>query len=230
MTVDIIILSHAKTQPLLELTQKTIDSLHNSEANIKFNVLVIEQEKGVVYANCATGFTDSAFNYNAFLNKGIELTKPAGNKYVALCNNDLVFGKDWATNIISAMKANGLLSACPAQKQKHPVIEYGYANSHHMNGWCIMCDRKLFDIIGEIDDSFPFWFADNIYAEQLKSHNVKHAVVNNSVVKHLGSSTLKTIEKSLYNKYTTDLIAKFIEKHPNNESAKYFKASLRPHQ
>lgn len=224
MIVDVIILSHAKTATLFDLTQATIDSCHASDKAIQFNIIVLEQEPNVIYRDCITGFVKGEFNYNAFMNKGISLTS---HEYFCLCNNDLVFGKDWASNIIAAMKENELLSACPAQKQSNG-IEYGYANSHHMNGWCIMCDRKLFDIIGEIDDSFPFWFADNIYAEQLKRHNVKHAVVNNSVVKHLGSGTLKTIEKSLHNKYTTDLIAKFIEKHPNNESAKYFKASLRP--
>ena len=226
MIVDCIILSHAKTAQLFDLTQATIDSCHASDKAIQFNILVLEQEPNVIYRDCITGFVKGEFNYNRYMNLGISMT---GNKYVCLCNNDLIFSKDWATNIITAMEANGLLSACPAQKEKNG-IEYGYANSHHMNGWCIMCDRKLFDIIGEIDDSFPFWFADNIYAQQLKSHNVKHAVVNNSVVKHLGSSTLNTIEKSLHTEYTTGLIRKFIEKHPDNESAKYFKASLRPHQ
>jgi len=224
MTIDIIILSHAKNAPLFDLTQATIDSCHASDKAVQFNIVVLEQEPNVIYRDCITGFVKGEFNYNRYMNLGISLTS---NKYVCLCNNDLIFGKDWASNIIKAMQDNELLSACPAQKEKHPAIEYGYANSHHMNGWCIMCDRKLFEIIGEIDDEFPFWFADNIYAEQLKQYGVKHAVVNNSVVKHLGSSTLKTIEKSLHTEYTTGVIRKFIEKHPDNESAKYFKASLR---
>lgn len=219
MTVDIIILSHARNQMLLDLTQATIDSCHASDKAVQFNILVLEQEPNVIYRDCITGFVKGEFNYNKFMNLGISLTS---NKYVALCNNDLIFGKDWASNIIAAMKENELLSACPAQKER-TGIEFGYANSHHMNGWCIMCDRKLFDIIGEIDSEFPFWFADNIYAEQLKRHNVKHAVVNNSVVKHLGSSTLNTIEKSLHTEYTTGLIKKFIAKYPKNESAIHFK-------
>jgi GT2 family glycosyltransferase len=86
-----------------------------------------------------------------------------------------------------------------------------------------MCKRELFSIIGEIDSEFPFWFADNIYAEQLKRFGVKHAVVLNSVVKHLGSSTLNTINETLNHEYTKGLIKKFIEKHPTNESAIYFK-------
>lgn len=219
MTVDIVILSHAKTQQLLELTQRTIDSCIASEKEIQFNILVLEQEPNVVYANCITGFTDAPFNYNQFMNKGISLTS---NEYVCLCNNDLIFEKNWCSNLISAMKENNLLSACPAQKEGKGV-SFGYNNNHQMLGWCIMCKRSLFEIIGDIDSEFVFWFADNIYAEQLKRFGVKHAVVLNSVVKHLGSSTLNTINETLHHEYTKGLIKKFIEKHPTNESAIYFK-------
>jgi GT2 family glycosyltransferase len=228
MIVDVIILSHAKTAPLFDLTQATIDSCHASDKGVQFNILVLEQEPNVRYRDCVTGFTTGAFNYNKYMNLGISLT---GNEYVCLCNNDLVFGKDWATNLIAGMEYHELLSACPANLNA-PMkgIHFGYQNNMHMLGWCIMTNRKLYDIIGEIDDEFPFWFADNIYSEQLKKFGVKHAVMNYATVKHLGSSTLKTIDKTLHTEYTTGLIKKFIEKHPENESAKYFKAFLRPHQ
>lgn len=219
MTVDVIILSHAKSLALKQLTQKTVDSCIDSEKDIDFNIVVLEQASGVVYDNCITGFIQGEFNYNAFMNKGISMT---GHEYVCLCNNDLIFNPEWATNLISAMKQHKLLSACPTPKERNGV-EFGYNNNHHMNGWCIMCDRKLFEIIGELDCEFPFWFADNEYAEQLKRFKVKHAVVNNSIVYHLGSSTLNTLESNLHHSYTKGLIEKFIAKHPTNESAIYFK-------
>lgn len=222
MTVDIIILSHAKTPELQQLTQNTVDSCNASETDIKFNILVLEQQDGVVYKDCTTGFIKGEFNYNAFMNKGISLTS---HEYVCLCNNDLIFEKGWCSNIIASMKKHNLLSSCPTQKE-FQAIEYGYNNGHHMNGWCIMTNRKLYDIIGDIDTEFPFWFADNAYAEQLKKHNVKHAVVGYSVVKHLGSSTLKTLDENKHHEYTKGLIEKFIQKHPNNESAIYFKKAL----
>lgn len=224
MIVDVIILSHGKSQELIDLTQNTIDSLHASEDDIKFNPLVLEQESGVIYKNCITGYISSSqgFNYNAFMNKGISLTS---HEYVCLCNNDLIFEKGWCSNIIASMKKHNLLSSCPTQKE-FQAIEYGYNNGHHMTGWCIMTNRKLYDIIGEIDTEFPFWFADNVYAEQLKKHNIKHAVIGNSVVKHLGSSTLKTLDENKHHEYTKGLIEKFIAKHPNNESAIYFKKAL----
>ena len=216
--VDVIILSNARTPELKKLTQQTIDSCNNSDS-IDFNIICFEQQKHVVYNGCDSYYIDLPFNYNHFMNIGIQLSK---SKYVCLCNNDLIFSKGWASNIINAMEANRLLSACPAQT-KGTGITYGYRNNHELNGWCIMTNRKLYSIIGEIDSEFPFWFADNIYSEQLKRHNIKHAVVNNSVVKHLGSSTLNTLEANLQHQYTYDTVRRFIEKHPLNESAIHFK-------
>lgn len=221
MTVDIIILSHSKTQPLLELTQRTIDSVHRSESNIQFNVIVIEQEAGVVHSNCITHHISEPFNYNRFMNIGIAMT---ANEYVCLCNNDLVFEKDWCINIIGAMESNNILSACPAQYLGKRGIEYGYNNSRHMMGWCIMTNRKLYDKIGKINEGYPFWFADNVYAEQLKAHNIPHAVVNSSVVSHLGSSTLKTLSKQDNDTLTVNEIKRFCKDYPDNESARYFKS------
>ncbi len=224
MLIDIIILSNGKTQPLIELTQRTIDSCIYSEKDIQFNIVVIEQEPNVIYNNCITRHVSEPFNYNAFMNIGVNMT---ANKYVCLCNNDLVFSSMWATNIISAMQNESVLSAsplCPNQTKKAGAqIEYGYNNSHHMSGWCIMIDRELFEIIGKLNSEFPFWFADNEYSEQLKHHGIKHILVRNSVVRHLGSKTLHSISTDLHNEYTTNQIEKFIERYPDNESSRYFR-------
>jgi len=131
--------------------------------------------------------------------------------------------------MLKAMESEHLLSASPlcpktqgATFKTGPNIDYGYSNAKHLSGWCIFTDRFLYEIIGLIDEDFPFWFADNAYAEQLKKHNVKHALIRNSWVEHKGSRTLKTLDKSEENAATTALIAKFIAKYPNNESAIYF--------
>lgn len=223
MTVDIIILSNAKNEKLKAITQQAIDTCHKSETDIKFNIVVLEQMENVQYKDCITGFIKGEFNYNKFMNVGISLTT---NQYVALCNNDLLFNEGWATNLIKEMNAHKLLSACPTSR-KRDGIEFGYNNNHHMNGWCIMTHRSLYDIIGELDTEFPFWFADNAYAEQLKKHKVKHAVVHSSVVKHLGSTTLNTLEKDLHNQYTQGTIKRFIDKYPNNESSIHFARVLK---
>lgn len=229
MTVDIIILSFAKTESLQQLTQQTVDSCLSSETKIRFNILVLEQNPDAKYTGCKTLYLIGEFNYNRFMNIGIQETKAP---YVCLCNNDLIFSPGWCTNIIAAMQEHKLLSASPlcpnvqGKRVQGPKVDFGYNNSHHMSGWCIMTDRNLYKTIGSIDDEFPFWFADNIYSEQLKKHGIKHALVRNSVVTHLGSSTLNTLSQSLHNQYTHNFVRKFVERHPENESAKYFRRFL----
>ena len=160
------------------------------------------------------------------MNIGIEMTK---GEYVCLCNNDLLFQPRWCTNMLKAMESEHLLSASPlcpktqgASFKTGPNIDYGYNNAKHLSGWCIFTDRFLYEIIGPIDEDFPFWFADNAYAEQLKKHNVKHALIRNSWVEHKGSRTLKTLEQAEYDEHTSGLIKKFIAKYPENESAVHF--------
>ena len=162
------------------------------------------------------------------MNFGLSKTQ---NEYVALCNNDLLFHENWATNIIREMKAHNLLSASPAcphrqgrQFRGDNNVEFGYNNGQHLSGWCIVINRKLLSIIGELRANFPFWFADNEYAEQLKEYGVRHALVRDSVVRHLSSATLNTLHN--HDGLTTDNIKRFIEMYPENVSAMYFKNHL----
>lgn len=226
MTIDIIILSYAKTQQLLELTQRTIDSCHASETDIKFNILVIEQVKGVMYANCKTMHVTGGFNYNAFLNIGLTYTT---NQYAVLCNNDLVFGKGWAGELIGAMMFNDLLSAspyCPITHGKNShysqgdAVNFGNLLHHHVAGFCIAINRDILKKIGKLNEDYPFWFADNAYCEQLKAHGIKHARIKASEVTHLGSNTLNTMDNK--DALTHSWIKKFCKEYPDNESAKHF--------
>lgn len=223
--VDIIILADSKNAHLVQMTQSAIDTCHESEKDIQFNILVLEQAD-VQYDKAKTVKMTEPFNYNRYMNIAIGMTS---NPFVCLCNNDLLFHKNWASNIIRAMEQNDLLSASP----KCPIAQsgrvydtnvvYGYRNRHELNGWCIMTDRGLYEKIGKIDEEFEFWFADNIYSEQLKRHGVKHALIVNSHVTHIGSQTLHTIDSKTHERYTTGAIPGFCQKHPKNESAIHFK-------
>lgn len=230
MRVDIVILSNAKNSDLKAITQQAIDTCISSEKDIQFDILVIEQQVGVPYKNCAVLYDASEFNYNRFMNKGIAL---GNSKYVAICNNDLIFSPNWCSVLIEAMEKHSLLSGCPicpnVQPGRLPLTEevyFGYRNSHEVSGWCIMMNREIFKTIGKLDEEFPFWFADNVYSEQLKKHGINHGVVSKSIVLHLGSKTLNTLPKDEKDPITTGLCGKFVEAHPNNESAEFFKRFL----
>lgn len=226
MKVDIVILSNAKDQQLKSITQQAINTCLASEKGIEFNIIVIEQTNAD-YTGATVHYDNSEFNYNRFMNKGIAL----GNApYVAICNNDLIFKPEWCSVLIAAMQKHNLLSACPicpnVQPLRLPLTEdvyFGYRNSHEVSGWCIMMNREIFKIIGSLDEEFKFWFADNVYSEQLKRHGIKHACVTKSVVLHLGSKTLNTLDKEDKRALTSGLVDRFLKVHPDNESAKFFR-------
>jgi GT2 family glycosyltransferase len=203
--IDIIILSYAKNDHLKKLTQQTIDTLLASEnpGEIKFNVLVIESNKALQpyqFPNTTTIYPTEKFGFNKYLNIGIKNTH---NPYVCLCNNDLVFHKGWASEILKAMYADpDLLRATPYCSTFHPTVAYK-ANSGNfdayfgvMIGWCIFVKREIFDKIGLLDEKFTFWYADNDYCQTLIKNNVKSKLITSSFVTHLGSESLKTsVEK-----------------------------------
>lgn len=231
MKVDIVILSNAKNAELKRITQQAIDTCLASESENEFNFIVIEQNNQVEYTGCQVHYDYDDFNYNRSMNKGISLGEA---QYIALCNNDLIFKENWCSILIEAMQKYELLSACPicphVQHHRLPLTEevyFGYRNSHEVSGWCIMINRDILKIIGKLDEEFPFWFADNVYSEQLQSHNIKHAVVTKSVVEHLGSKTLNTLQGAEKNAITHDEMKRFIHRHPKNESAVYFSKQIK---
>lgn len=226
MKVDIVILSNAKTPELKFFTEQAIQSCLKSETEIEFNIIVIEQNVNVTYENCQLHHDIDDFNYNKRMNLGIS---KGSSEYIALCNNDLIFYPGWCSTLIEAMKKHELLSACPIcpHVQHHRLslteeVYFGHRNSHEVSGWCIMINRGILKIIGKLDEEFPFWFADNVYSEQLKKHGINHACVTKSVVEHLGSKTLNTLENDERDLLTHAELKRFIHRHPKNESAEYF--------
>ena len=188
--MDIILVSNGRNQYLRTLTQHTIDTCVMSSSLVNFHFIVVEQVNRVVYRipNTTTIHYDFEFNYNRCLNLGL---KYSTSKYVALCNNDLDFRPYWAENIITSM-GDTYLSASPSRYGRRQGVVEGYEIAKHINGWCIVINRKLLDYIGKLDEGVKFWYSDDIYADQLKTKGIKHILVNHSLVRHLGSRTLRT--------------------------------------
>ena len=201
--VDVIILSYAKNDHLKGLTEQTINTLLNSENqdNIQFNIIIIESNKNLKpfnYPNTTTLYPHVKFGFNKYINIGL---KNCGNDFVCLCNNDLIFHQGWATNILSEFsKDQNLYSASPFCQfsqgaEGMPLnsgLYYGYTIRKEVSGWCIMLRRQTFQIIGKPDNKFKFWYSDNDYANLLKKHNLKHALITSSFVDHIESQTLLT--------------------------------------
>ena len=201
--IDIIILSYARTEELKKVTLDGIDTLMKSEdpQKIRFNIVVVESNKELKpyqYPGTKTVYPWQRFGYHRYMNIGIGMTKA---RWVCICNNDLLFHPNWATEILRAFEADSTLwSACPACSIHHPEhgvalnsgLHYGYEVRRELVGWCIFFKRDMLKITGKLDPAFKFWFADNDYGNTLRKHHLKHALVTSSIVDHLESRTLKT--------------------------------------
>ncbi|HWD90012.1 MAG TPA: glycosyltransferase [Mucilaginibacter sp.] len=209
--IDIIILSYAKNDALREVTEQTIQSLLDSEDpdKIAFDILVIESNKDIKpypFPGTRTIYPDTKFGYNKYMNIGIRATH---NEFVCLCNNDLIFQKNWAGEILKAMENDAaLLSAspyCPNFHEKEgfeptgPPVE-GYFGV--LGGWCIFVKRKVFDIIGLLDEKLVFWYCDADYWQTLVKYNVKNCLIPTSVVVHLRSQSIIGEESSKFEEWT----------------------------
>lgn len=210
-TIDVIILSYAKTEELQSLTEQTIRSLLNSETSEKvvFNIVVLESNKKLnpfQFKDTTTIYPTEEFGFNKYLNIGVKYTN---SSLICLCNNDLIFHKGWATAIVEAMQKNPtILSAstvCPEMHKKNnidlskPVIE-GYEK--YFSGWCFMINRSLINKIGYFDEKFKFWYADTDYLQTLKKHHIKNYLITGSIVTHLNEVTSKSLSKKEHFKLT----------------------------
>jgi hypothetical protein len=207
--VDVVIVSWAKTPELLEVTKTGLNSLFNSNiGSIAFHAYIVESNPDIVYEDMdeyqmngvhsiKTIHPTVPFGYNRYLNIGRRL---GNSKYVALCNSDLTYESGWADEIIKIMETNSEFTSaspwCPqTQGPNHEVrdkLYKGYTIRRELAGWCIFQQRKIYDIIGELNEGVDFWYSDDIYADQLKLKNIPHILVCNSIVNHHSNDLGKT--------------------------------------
>lgn len=210
MTLDLVIVSDAKTPALHKITQDGINSATKYTCTVDVNPIVIEKQN-VSYINASTFRQQGEFNYNKYLNYGASLGK---GDYIAFCNNDLIFEPLWNEIIISSMIDHNLDSASPysfASHNKHKTgikpnsgVIKGYTVKHQFEGWCFVWKRSLWEEI-KLDERVKFWCSDDATAEQLKAAGKTHALVTDCHVEHLdnGGKTLATVPDKRY-EYTTE--------------------------
>ncbi|MBC8755145.1 glycosyltransferase [Kordia sp. YSTF-M3] len=174
--------------------------------NVEFEVLLIESNKQI--HDSAFQFPDYVkviipkenFNFHAFLNIGI---KASTGEFVGLFNNDLIFKKNWFTEILNVKKKHPKVeSFCPVDYDskftpksffKEAPYLFGYKVRRHIVGWCIIAEKKLFKKTGLLDERFSFFYADDEYSLMLQKYNKKHVVVAASEVSHLESKVSKEL-------------------------------------
>ena len=186
---DIIFVADTSRHNLYSMTNIAIQTCIKSEPYLNLNIIVVDGNKhSPGFREAKTVTYDGLFNYNHCLNIGLKYSK---SPYVALCNNDLLFGYQWLSKIIHYFNL-GYNSASPYHKQTTKKgIKEGYRIEKEVLGWCIVCTRQLIGKIGQLDETCRFWYSDNVYAEQIKRAGFKHILVYDSYVKHLESKTLQ---------------------------------------
>lgn len=195
MNIDIIFLSNTKTISHYGLTTRAINSLRASENSFNFNEIVVESnvhylDQGFVYDKCKVIVPNEEFNYNRFLNKGLEHST---SEWVVVSNNDVIFTQKWFTSLMNFhSKHPQFLSLSPYEPNWHPnkgmlhTTEYfaGYRTSFEITGWCLIMHRSVIEQCNLFDEQFKFWYQDNDYAETLKHKGIPHALVSKSRVYH----------------------------------------------
>lgn len=212
--LDVIILSNAKTLELAIVTANCLESLLASNSEMK--IFVVEQNHGIDwnegYDNVRNIYLDQAFNYNQFANIG---AKHGRSEWICIANNDLIFEPNWFREIL---KANYPVCSprCPNDKRQQDILEneIGEQVGRHLSGWCFVIKRSVWEEIGGFDEDFGFWCADNSLMEQLLAIGIRPMLVKNSIVEHLGSKTLNTMENR--EELTKDFVKKFNRKYNKN--------------
>ncbi len=217
MKYDLIIVAKSSSKDLIQVTQNCINSARADGADM--NVIVVETSGCVVKYDGVDQVVsyEGDFIYNRALNLGLKYAE--GDIHI-LANNDLIFLPGWS-KIGDIMIANNLDSASALSedpRQKYLLRgEYIYPYNEigkFLTGWCIFVTRECIKKIGSLDESFNFWYSDNVYGDQLIKAGLTHGLVCNVQVNHITSATLMTVPLKLRKQYSYDnvLMYKIIKK------------------
>jgi hypothetical protein len=129
------------------------------------------------------------------------------NPWLVMANNDLDFKPGWFTAIVKASQdLPDVKSFCSFARQhvqaemKEPYyVRYGVGG--FLCGWCITVKREIFEQF-KLNEQVSFWCSDNVYQDQLIEHGIKHALVRDSYVEHLGGVTLFTMPQDKIHEFT----------------------------
>lgn len=210
--VDIVILSNASKTLYKRLTQQAIDTAFDTCGSNPINIIVIEQQPNVTYPKTKTiNITDCEFNYNKFANIGASHGK---SKNIMISNNDVIFQNGWLDELL--LTGHDLVSPHERRDIRQQDIKedtIGDVTGKHFSGWCFMITRELWNNIGGFDEDFGFWFADCSVVQQCIKQGVYPMIVKKSLVDHIGSQTLKSLDSVTIDNYTWGLTEKFNKKY-----------------
>jgi hypothetical protein len=215
------------------LTLNALKTLHDSNSSGKIKtVTVVENslynwfDNSVIYNNTFNFkflflSKNEQFNYNAFLNYGINFLKTLGIKefdYIACCNNDLEFDYNWLSILEYNYPSMSPKCSLTASQKDFKNNSLGYRTAKELAGWCIVLKLSTWEKINGFDASVSFWCSDDAYRMQLIENKLEHWLIPESVVNHIGggSNTLKKSDTSLKKEFTENQVKIFNKKYNQN--------------
>lgn len=204
MEIDVICLANTQDENLHAITSRTLKTLHDSEKNCIFKVHLVETNVNTpyLYKGLITNriLPKEPFNYNRFIN----LCYPyIVCDWILIINNDLRFERGWFSKILEIHKKRPDIDS---YSPKCPILYSKYFHNHFLGteqdyyesyqvteflvGWCFVMNKRVWNAVYPWDEQFDLYYQDNDYAERIKELGIKHALVRDSIVVHLGSQTL----------------------------------------
>jgi GT2 family glycosyltransferase len=200
-------LANCADEQATTMTQEAIRTLQETTWNHKLVPVVVETNERNLeahkHADYLVVFPNEPFNYNRFLNKGLEVLDGWDCEYTALVNNDLLFEHQWFDKILAAMVEHKLDSACPYAPGWPPHesmpsrdTRVGSMVAHEFCGWCVVIKTEVLKKILPLDESFAFEWQDVDMIEQLrrKHEGWRHGLIFGSRVKHLLNQSHRFLE------------------------------------
>ena len=210
MKYDLIIVARSTSKELVRMTENCINSARQDKVDL--HVIVVETTPFPVNYDAQIVRYTGELNYNRALNLGLKHVK--GDIHI-LANNDIIFHKDWSligeSMIVNEFPSASALSTDPRQRgfDRGDWIYPGYEIGIHLTGWCIFVTKELIAKIGKFDESFDFWYSDNVYANQLIAAGIIHGLFCNVQVDHITSVTLRTLTLREQRRYSQDASHKY---------------------
>jgi GT2 family glycosyltransferase len=76
--------------------------------------------------------------------------------------------------------------------------------SEALMGWCIVIKKTALNKILPFDEQFDMYYQDNDYSEVIKSKDIKHALVRNSIAVHRGTVRVEDVSDEVKKKAQED--------------------------
>ena len=192
--LDIVILSNTINIDYYNILSSCINTITQSNNDVKSNIIVVEtntklKEKEIPLPIDEIIFPGEPFNYNKFLNYGLEKTKA---DHILISNNDILYKENCLSKLLLALKIYDSVSPADLNNTRHHNMHRtteGTEVGKHVTGYSICINRKVLDIIGKFDEQFTFWYQDNDYCNLLKRHNLRHALVGEAKCFHQGGAS-----------------------------------------